>query len=704
MAYSNPEILTPKHSQDDTVPCEEKKKPDWLLAKEGINLIINNNHAEAEALFLQYPNSLVMFAGYSFAVFMDALMSFEEEKLTKAILVLREVEKRCTTENGWFKSISQKVFGGSTDNTQSISDQMETQIILADSQVCLAILTFLQQDISGYFKGGWILRKAWKVYQKTYREILSLYRERIGELHLPDPVLSPVGSRASRTAQNFENDTPSPEWLIPETSTNGYSPHFSSISHSKSLNFAGEVQKTDKRRSQYCINNNTSTKSKKSGGLSLKKSHSVTEALSSKFSNNTGARKLSFGPFSSALSFTSLTSSLSNIFPLENLRDYQNIDRETIIRLMGAISFGYGLFQLGVSLLPPSLMRLVSILGFAANRQNGIACLMYARMGMDMRAPLASLALLWYHTIVRPFYAIDGTNVQAGVASSLVLIQESEKEFSNSALFLFFAGRTNRLNSNINQALSCFQRANEHANHREIKILCLHEIGWCYLIQLDYDNAKNTFLYLKCASRWSRAFYLYLAAICAGATRDIQSYSLFDDFQLCSGGTRGGQLDEFLNRRFQCCPKDAESAKKLDPLYFRLLVFEMLYLWNTLASCTTSNIQNIISDCEHVDTSKGEPRIGLSNLILGSCYTIEKRNQDAVKSFRKCLERRSAELNDAVDAHISAFSQFELGFILIQNDQTREEGRALLQEIEKYSRYDFESRLNVRIHSTLKNF
>ncbi|XP_030754327.1 tetratricopeptide repeat protein 39C-like isoform X2 [Sitophilus oryzae] len=605
MAYSNPEILTPKHSQDDTVPCEEKKKPDWLLAKEGINLIINNNHAEAEALFLQYPNSLVMFAGYSFAVFMDALMSFEEEKLTKAILVLREVEKRCTTENGWFKSISQKVFGGSTDNTQSISDQMETQIILADSQVCLAILTFLQQDISGYFKGGWILRKAWKVYQKTYREILSLYRERIGELHLPDPVLSPVGSRASRTAQNFENDTPSPEWLIPETSTNG---------------------------------------------------------------------------------------------------DYQNIDRETIIRLMGAISFGYGLFQLGVSLLPPSLMRLVSILGFAANRQNGIACLMYARMGMDMRAPLASLALLWYHTIVRPFYAIDGTNVQAGVASSLVLIQESEKEFSNSALFLFFAGRTNRLNSNINQALSCFQRANEHANHREIKILCLHEIGWCYLIQLDYDNAKNTFLYLKCASRWSRAFYLYLAAICAGATRDIQSYSLFDDFQLCSGGTRGGQLDEFLNRRFQCCPKDAESAKKLDPLYFRLLVFEMLYLWNTLASCTTSNIQNIISDCEHVDTSKGEPRIGLSNLILGSCYTIEKRNQDAVKSFRKCLERRSAELNDAVDAHISAFSQFELGFILIQNDQTREEGRALLQEIEKYSRYDFESRLNVRIHSTLKNF
>lgn len=56
---------------------------------------------------------------------------------------------------------------------------------------------------------------------------------------------------------------------------------------------------------------------------------------------------------------------------------------------MGAVSFGFGLFQLGVSLLPPSLTRLISILGFSTSRQNGIACLMYARLGVDMRAPLA---------------------------------------------------------------------------------------------------------------------------------------------------------------------------------------------------------------------------------------------------------------------------------------------------------------------------
>lgn len=113
-------------------------------------------------------------------------MSFEEDKLNLAISTLKEVEKRCSLENGWFKSISNKMFNtGLESPVKSLENQLETQIIYADSQVCIAILTFLQQDISGYFKGGWVLRKAWKVYQKTYKDILQLYKDNIGELFLP---------------------------------------------------------------------------------------------------------------------------------------------------------------------------------------------------------------------------------------------------------------------------------------------------------------------------------------------------------------------------------------------------------------------------------------------------------------------------------------------------------------------------------------
>lgn len=64
-------------------------------------------------------------------------MSFDEDKLSNAIIVLKEVEKRSTAKTGWFKSFSLKMFGssGTEQECPSIEEQLETQIILADSQV-----------------------------------------------------------------------------------------------------------------------------------------------------------------------------------------------------------------------------------------------------------------------------------------------------------------------------------------------------------------------------------------------------------------------------------------------------------------------------------------------------------------------------------------------------------------------------------------
>lgn len=107
-------------------------------------------------------------------------MTFEDDKLNLATAALKEMERRCATDTGWLKSMKSKVFGSET--CLSAAEHLECQIILADSQVCLAILTFLQQDLSGYLKGGWVLRKSWKVYQHAYNEIRNLYKEIIGEL------------------------------------------------------------------------------------------------------------------------------------------------------------------------------------------------------------------------------------------------------------------------------------------------------------------------------------------------------------------------------------------------------------------------------------------------------------------------------------------------------------------------------------------
>lgn len=115
-------------------------------------------------------------------VFQDALMSFEDDKLELTLAVLRDMEKRCASDVGWLKNVKSKVLG---QKSQNVANRLETQIILADTQVCVAIITFLQQEFSGYLKGGWVLRKAFKVYQHTYAEIIDLYKKKFGDFNLP---------------------------------------------------------------------------------------------------------------------------------------------------------------------------------------------------------------------------------------------------------------------------------------------------------------------------------------------------------------------------------------------------------------------------------------------------------------------------------------------------------------------------------------
>ena len=51
------------------------------------------------------------------------------------------------------------------------------------------------------------------------------------------------------------------------------------------------------------------------------------------------------------------------------------------------------------------------------------------------------IALLWYHTIVRPFFALDGEKEDGGSDEADRLLKEAESLYPNSALFLYFKGK-----------------------------------------------------------------------------------------------------------------------------------------------------------------------------------------------------------------------------------------------------------------------
>lgn len=125
----------------------------------------------------------------------------------------------------------------------------------------------------------------------------------------------------------------------------------------------------------------------------------------------------------------------------------------------------------------------------------------------------------------------------------------------------------------------------------------MHEIGWCQMIQLMFKEAQNTFVTLKSMSRWSRAFYTYCSTLCTGSLNG-QSETLTEEFnESMKRLPKGTQLDTFLNRRHQVLC-DMVSNQTRDDVFYKILIYELLYLWNTLPSCNSNNIDQIIQGKE----------------------------------------------------------------------------------------------------------
>ncbi len=66
--------------------------------------------------------------------------------------------------------------------------------------------------------------------------------------------------------------------------------------------------------------------------------------------------------------------------------------------------------------------------------------------------------------------------------------------------------------SDFSAALSSYERALQASAQREVRLLCLHEVGWSHVLLLRWSDAADAFLTLRRESRWSKSFYSYLSS------------------------------------------------------------------------------------------------------------------------------------------------------------------------------------------------
>ncbi|RCI00212.1 hypothetical protein CU098_000269, partial [Rhizopus stolonifer] len=183
---------------------------------------------------------------------------------------------------------------------------------------------------------------------------------------------------------------------------------------------------------------------------------------------------------------------------------------------VSAIQFGIGSVHLILSSMPPKILKIFSILGWKSDKQLGFALLKLCLEGRGIRAPLASLTLLAYYSILTSFAPQLYSKEMMSPAIECLL--NAQHYHPNSCFFLFFAARIARVARNIPLSTQSFTFAAESSRGEwaevAMKQMSDYEIGFNLALQLEWESAAKYFEQLSQEKYWSPAFSKYFVGAC----------------------------------------------------------------------------------------------------------------------------------------------------------------------------------------------
>lgn len=268
---------------------------------------------------------------------------------------------------------------------------------------------------------------------------------------------------------------------------------------------------------------------------------------------------------------------------------------EVVKRLLGSVSFGYGLFQICLSFMPPNILKLIKVFGFEGDRSVAIKAINFTSNSKDMRAPFADMILLWYSTQATSLFGLSEGDVLISDEDTKLILDKNLQKYQKSSLFYYFKGKYCRsLLKDLNAALSCYEQAAEFSNHiREIELISIYEIGWIYMTNLEYEKALQKFDILHKDSKWSRSFSTYICAILSGSLGNLNKANQYikEALKIIASQTKKlNSIEVFAQKRCEYFKKNPIKSKSIGQLF----IVELLYLWVCIPFTSKENLNKMI--------------------------------------------------------------------------------------------------------------
>lgn len=346
----------------------------------------------------------------------------------------------------------------------------------------------------------------------------------------------------------------------------------------------------------------------------------------------------------------------------------------------GCLSFGLGLFNFLVSLVPPSLSFIVKMLGFEGDRQAALTQLTHSRESLGCKRIEATLGLFG----LRRYF----TDEEEGAD---FLLEEMLSDYPDSPMVLYLCAMMFRFKSETDRSLRLLQHAVEVVPHDQIRFTLNYHLATTYVMTAQYEEALKHHKIFRDGTTgeqfkvWS-SFQSALAHWILTKDRALAS-PLFQ--YVLDKGKSDVPLDKIAMRKAKEYFKQGESISEFNTNLTRIQHIHEGQLWDSVL-VEVKAIKKIAITPEEK---------AVIHYYRGSAHTGKKNYEKAAKYYKRVLTSASSVKHDNY-SYIVPYTWTELGETELALGNLAK-AKEYLKKAKKFEDYDWANLLSVRISSSM---
>ncbi|KAF2069755.1 hypothetical protein CYY_008931 [Polysphondylium violaceum] len=158
--------------------------------------------------------------------------------------------------------------------------------------------------------------------------------------------------------------------------------------------------------------------------------------------------------------------------------------------LLECLHFGAGFFFFAISIIPQKFLKFVELVGFKADRDQGLAYIRDISNKNGIRAPFGTMVILFNNLLLpRGLY-----NPASQLKEAELIIEKNLERYPQGSLFQVMASHCYRKQCRIDLGVECMERAIANcSNLAKAPLIYKYELAACYCVKTEWNKAIPIF-------------------------------------------------------------------------------------------------------------------------------------------------------------------------------------------------------------------